>query len=68
MLYGVTPVLYNIPRFRKIPYAAKHLLSLGLVKPTDLALFTAGMYSKKLHTTNVLQIHKIGELAEYTKN
>jgi pyruvate kinase len=68
LLYGVTPVLYNIPRFRKIPYAAKHLLSLGLVKPTDLALFTAGMYSKKLHTTNVLQIHKIGELAEYTKN
>jgi len=67
LVYGVTPVVYRIPRFRRIPYAAKHLLELGLVKSGDLILFTAGMFSKKRHTTNVIQIHTVGELAEYTK-
>ncbi len=67
LVYGVKPIVYKTPRYRKIPYVAKHLLSLGLIRPEELVLFTAGMYTKKQHATNILQIHEVRALVEYTR-
>lgn len=65
LVWGVEPVLHKLPRFHRIPSAAKHLLSEGLVKRSDFVLFTAGMYTPREHATNVLHLHKIGELVDY---
>lgn len=65
LVYGVRPEHYRIPKYRKLPHAAKHLLDKGFVHLNDLVIITAGMYAKKSHVTNVVHIHRIRELVEY---
>jgi len=64
LVYGVTPVVdEKLSQMGKIPRAAKLLLKKGLVKPDDLVLFTAGIYTKKTDATNLIQISRISDLS-----
>ncbi|MDD5337184.1 MAG: pyruvate kinase [Candidatus ainarchaeum sp.] len=63
LYFGVEPVLIKeIPSAHIIRTAARHLLSKGLMKKSDTSLFTAGILTRQKHASNLIEIHKIGEL------
>jgi pyruvate kinase len=66
LYFGITPVVYeNLPENKKTLHSAIYLHKIGLLKSTDLVLFTAGIYLPKQRSTNLIQIHKMSELLEY---
>jgi len=66
LVYGVTAVIYkDMPKRERMLKSALYLKEKGLASNNDLALFTAGIYTSHEHATNVIQIHKIGDLVDY---
>ncbi|MEM0360538.1 MAG: pyruvate kinase [Candidatus Diapherotrites archaeon] len=61
--YGVIPVLIKkIPKQHRIPLIAKILAKKGILKKTEIAVFTAGYYSKKEYSSNMIVVVKAGDL------
>jgi len=65
LVYAIQPIVHPMFKNReKILEVARYCHHLGLVKRSDLVLFTAGLYTRK-PTTNILQLHRISELLDY---
>lgn len=63
LCFGIEPVLISgIPEAKIIPTIAQFLCSKNLLKKTDAVLFTAGVRTKQKHASNLIEIHKIGEI------
>ncbi|MFH1055868.1 MAG: pyruvate kinase [Candidatus Altiarchaeota archaeon] len=67
LVYAIQPVEHAyFKKKEKILEIAKYCLKEGLIKKTDLVLFTAGIYTTT-PTTNLIEIQKIKDLIEYDK-
>ncbi len=61
--YGVCPSVVDYLKEREpIRSSAENLCSEGLVRGRDLVLFTAATITAEPHSTNLIEIHQIGEL------
>jgi pyruvate kinase len=65
LVYAVNPVCHSYFKQKdRVIEIAKFCHKNNLVSKKDLVLFTAGLYNKK-PTTNIVQLHKIGEILSY---
>ena len=60
LYYGVTPIVFQVPKRKKILTCAKALYNKKLLSKKDLTLFCAGLYTHK--STNLIEIHIIKDL------
>ena len=68
LVYGVSSILFDYEKEEhKILSVAKMLYDQGILKEDDIALFTAGFRTRKRHSSNIIEIHTIKELLEYTQ-
>jgi len=65
--FGVTPFRMDIPVKKKIVLVAKELYRAGLLKKSDLVVFTAGIYLGERPSSNSIQIHLIGDLLKHAR-
>ncbi len=68
LTFGVYPVNLDYPKEDDhILATAKRLHSLGLIRDQDTILFTAASRTSKPHSSNLIEIHNIKELAQLTE-
>ena len=68
LVYGVSPTLFDYEQEKdKILSVAKMLCKRAILKEDDTVLFTAGFRTYKRHASNIIEIHTIKELLEYTQ-
>jgi pyruvate kinase len=65
----VYPVLINYPEEKdRISEVANQLHKMQLVDDEDTVLFTAGVRTAIEHASNLIEIHKIKELREFSSS
>ncbi|MCW3997919.1 MAG: hypothetical protein NWF10_05045 [Candidatus Bathyarchaeota archaeon] len=68
LVFGIYPVQIDYRGEEdRVVAVAKKLYSMGLIKKEDTILFTAAFRTVKKHASNVIEIHKIGELLNFVK-
>ena len=68
LYFGIHPVVIErFPKRDAVLKVAIDLYNKNLLNKKDLVLFTAGIYTCRHRTTNLIQIHRINELLEYSK-
>ena len=69
LVFGVYPAAIDYQRHKDhILYVANSLYSMDLIKDEDTVLFTAAFRTLMKHASNLIEIHKIEELRNYTRN
>lgn len=69
LVFGVYPVSIDYQKHRDhILYVAEHLFSKKLISDEDTVLFTAAFRGFAEHASNLIEIHRIGELRNYARN
>jgi pyruvate kinase len=65
--YGVYPMHFDYLKEKdRILAAANKLHSIGLIRDQDTVLFTAAFRTSNPHSSNLIEIHNIGELLQLT--
>lgn len=68
LVFGIYPVQIDYRgEAERVVAVAKKLYSMGLIKKEDTILFTAAFRTVKKNVSNVIEIHKIGELLKFVK-
>jgi pyruvate kinase len=69
LVFGVYPATINYQKQKDhILYVANNLYSMKLISDEDTVLFTAAFRTLTKHSSNLIEIHKIEELRNYTRN
>jgi pyruvate kinase len=69
LVFGVYPATIDYQKQKDhILYVANNLYSMNLIGDEDTVLFTAAFRSLTKHSSNLIEIHKIEELRNYTRN
>jgi pyruvate kinase len=69
LVFGVYPATIDYQEKKDhILYVANTLHSMNLINDEDTVLFTAGFRTLTPHSSNLIEIHKIEELRNYTRN
>ncbi|RME77880.1 pyruvate kinase [Candidatus Woesearchaeota archaeon] len=70
LLYGVVPIVSEHKGDRRsfIDNSVGELVDRGYLKPEHLIIITAGMHVGKSGSTNLLEVHKVGELLQTNKD
>ena len=69
LVFGVYPATIDYPKQKDhILYVANKLHSMNLISDEDTVLFTAAFRTLTKHSSNLIEIHKIEELRNYTRN
>jgi len=69
LLFGVYPANIDYrAQEDHILYAANTLHSMGIIKDEDIVLFTAAFRTMTKHASNLIEIHNVKELRNYTGN
>lgn len=69
LVFGVDPVYFNYRSEKdRILAVARKLHSIGLVADEDTVLFTAAFRTTLRHASNLVEIHNIRELIDYTES
>jgi pyruvate kinase len=67
LAFGVYPVLFDYTREKdRISAVANQLEKMRLVNDEETVLFTAGVRTVMKHASNSIEIHKIGELRQFS--
>ncbi len=68
LIFGVTPIkIKKIPQTKRVLRIAEHLFRLGLLHKDETVLFTAGVRTNQKHASNLIEIHKAGELLKHSQ-
>jgi pyruvate kinase len=68
-MFGVYPATIDYQKQKDhILYVADNLYSMNLISDEDTVLFTAAFRTLTKHSSNLIEIHKIEELRNYTRN
>ncbi|MFH1470211.1 MAG: pyruvate kinase [Candidatus Micrarchaeota archaeon] len=68
LVFGVHPVIVrDFPQTKRILKTAEHLYKLGLLRKDETVLFTAGVRTSQKHASNLIEIHKAGELLKFSR-
>ncbi len=69
LVFGVYPVAINYQEKKDhILYVVNNLYSMNLIRDEDTVLFTAAFRTLKKHASNLIEIHNVRELRNYTSN
>ncbi len=69
LVFGVYPATIDYQKQKDhILYVANNLYSMNLISDEDTVLFTAAFRTLTKHSSNLIEIHKIEELRNYTRN
>ena len=69
LVFGVYPATIDYQNQKDhILYVANKLHSMNLISDEDTVLFTAAFRTLTKHSSNLIEIHKIEELRNYTRN
>jgi pyruvate kinase len=69
LVFGVYPATIDYQKQKDhILYVANNLHSMNLISDEDTVLFTAAFRTLTKHSSNLIEIHKIEELRNYTRN
>jgi pyruvate kinase len=69
LVFGVYPATIDYQKQKDhILYVANNLYSMNLICDEDTVLFTAAFRTLTKHSSNLIEIHKIEELRNYTRN
>ena len=69
LLFGVYPANIDYQEQEDhILYVANTLHSMGIIKDEDIVLFTAAFRTMTKHASNLIEIHNVKELRNYTGN
>jgi pyruvate kinase len=69
LVFGVYPATIDYQKQKNhILYVADNLYSMNLISDEDTVLFTAAFRTLTKHSSNLIEIHKIEELRNYTRN
>jgi pyruvate kinase len=69
LVFGVYPATIDYQKQKDhILYVANKLYSMNLISDEDTVLFTAAFRTLTKHSSNLIEIHKIEELRNYTRN
>ena len=67
LVWGVEPVIAEIPLRAIMPTIADMLLEKKLIERDDLAVFVGGIRTLEKNVSNVVEIHQVQELLDYHK-
>lgn len=68
LMYGVYPILFNYGVAKdRILAVAQMLYSKNLLSEEDIVLFTAGFRTSQKHSSNIIEIHTVREMLEFSK-
>jgi pyruvate kinase len=67
LYFGINPLFFpGLPERDKVLYCGLYAYKKGYVDKADTVLFTAGLYNPKKPITNLIQIHKISDLIDFS--
>jgi pyruvate kinase len=68
LVYGVNPIQFDYGKERdKVLSVAQMLCNEEIISEKDTVLFTAGLRTPQKHSSNIIEIHTIKELMEYSR-